>query len=128
LLKPAPSQCSVQANAISLFHHLGPKRKYYISTVTQKEEQQHFIMAAKSDFQQQGILTTEKQNWLHITKTCTFVNWNKKIQQTYFMMTFAVFTFHLILLGFLNHNNTYTMLGKNKRDRFCQQANRRTET
>jgi len=38
LLKPSPFQCSVQANVISLFHHLDPKRKYYISIVTQKEE------------------------------------------------------------------------------------------
>jgi len=38
LLKPAAFQCSVPANAISLFHHLDPKRKYYISTVAQKEE------------------------------------------------------------------------------------------
>jgi len=52
-----------------------------------------------SDFQSQGILNTAKQNWLCITKTCTFVNWNKKTQQTSFMRTFAVFTFHLILLG-----------------------------
>ena len=35
-------------------------------------------MAAKSDFKPQGILTNAKQNWLLITKTHIFVNWNTK--------------------------------------------------